>query len=100
MVDHDPEPRRASSLQSSHAQQVAHADATSIHIEPRHDGPKQEAPRDLRWSDVSSLIVNKMVRSGIFISPAITIGYTGNRGLTLGFRVIGFVYTLMRSALS
>lgn len=46
--------------------------------------------------DVFSLIVNKMVGTGIFSTPASIFLLTGNKGLSLGLWIIGFFYSVVR----
>lgn len=55
-----------------------------------------EPPRPLRWWDVSSLIINKMIGTGIYTSPPAVLVLTGNKREALGLWVTGFVYTLVR----
>ena len=65
---------------------------------PRDPATRVPAQRDLEWWDVSSLIINKMCGTGIFTGPFLTMFYTRSKALTMGFWVIGFLYTLLRYA--
>lgn len=58
--------------------------------------PVAEPPRPLRWWDVSSLIINKMIGTGIYTSPPAVLVLTGNKREALGLWVTGFAYTLVR----
>ncbi|CAM1500522.1 Fc.00g096840.m01.CDS01 [Cosmosporella sp. VM-42] len=49
----------------------------------------------LRTFDVVALIVNKMVGTGIYTSPATVFFMTGNKSLTLGLFGVGFLYSLV-----
>lgn len=51
----------------------------------------------LRTFDVFSLIVNKMVGTGIYSAPSVVFLQTGNKSLTLGLYGVGFLYSLFRS---
>jgi len=42
-----------------------------------------------------SLIVNKMIGTGIFTTPATVLFLTGNAQLSLGLWAVGFFYTIM-----
>lgn len=55
-----------------------------------------EPARPLRWWDVSSLIINKMIGTGIFTAPPAVLILTGNKREALGLWIAGFVYTLVR----
>lgn len=55
-----------------------------------------EPPRPLRWWDVSSLIINKMIGTGIYTAPPAVLILTGNKREALGLWITGFVYTLVR----
>ncbi|KAJ4259729.1 hypothetical protein NW762_007660 [Fusarium torreyae] len=50
--------------------------------------------------NVFSLIVNKMIGTGILTSPASVFLMSGNKGLTLGLFVVGFAYTVVRNKLT
>ncbi|MCJ1265183.1 hypothetical protein MMC22_005058 [Lobaria immixta] len=53
-----------------------------------------EPPRPLRWWDVSSLIINKMVGTGIYTAPSAVLSLIGNKREAVGLWIAGFVYTL------
>lgn len=64
---------------------------------PRHPAATvDEPPRPLRWWDVSSLIINKMIGTGIYTSPPAVLILTGNKREALGLWITGFVYTVVR----
>jgi hypothetical protein len=56
----------------------------------------QVRTRELSSFDVFALVVNKMVGTGIYTSPAIVLLLTGNKGLTMGLWAIGFIYSIIR----
>jgi hypothetical protein len=62
---------------------------TEISNRPRTQG-------SLNVLDVFSLIVNKMVGTGIFTAPASVFLMTGNRITTLCLFFAGFLYTIVR----
>jgi hypothetical protein len=67
------------------------------------DSPPNErnAPRVatlLGSFDVFSLIVNKMIGTGIYTAPTTVLLLTGDKQLSLGLWAVGFVYTIMRCA--
>jgi hypothetical protein len=63
---------------------------------PRDEEPFEAWEEGLGFFDVFSLIVNKMIGTGIYTSPTAVFLMTGNKSLTLGLYAIGFVYCLMR----
>jgi hypothetical protein len=61
----------------------------------------RNAPREatlLGPFDVFSLIVNKMIGTGIYTAPTTVLLLTGDKQLSLGLWGVGFVYTIMRCA--
>jgi hypothetical protein len=52
--------------------------------------------RELTWWDVSALIINKMIGTGIFTGPPTVLMYTGRKDTALYMWAAGFVYTLVR----
>jgi hypothetical protein len=46
--------------------------------------------------DVFSLIVNKMIGTGIYTAPTTVLLLTGDKQLSLGLWAVGFVFTIMR----
>lgn len=54
-----------------------------------------EPARPLRWWDVSSLVINKMIGTGIFTAPPAVLILTGNKREALGLWITGFLYTLV-----
>ena len=70
---------------------------------PRHsdDGPQPQrsAPREATYLgpfDVFSLIVNKMIGTGIYTAPTTVLLLTNSKQISLGLWAVGFVYTVMR----
>lgn len=57
----------------------------------------EEPARPLQWTDVASLIINKMVGTGIFTSPPVVFGLAGSKPEALALWIAGLVYTLVRS---
>jgi amino acid transporter len=57
--------------------------------EDRHLG------RTLGTLDVSALILNKMVGTGIFTVPGLVLELTGSKGVSVGFWVLGGVYSIL-----
>ena len=68
------------------------SEAMSIYSAARMDEPA----RPLRWWDVSSLIINKMIGTGIYTAPPAVLILTGNKREALGLWITGFIYTLIR----
>lgn len=68
--------------------------------DPQDDEPFDAWDEGLGVFDVFSLIVNKMIGTGIYTSPTAVFLLTGNKSLTLGLFVVGFLYCLMRFVLS
>jgi len=73
------------------------------HDEDAHSPPLPRAPliqvdarRELTWWDVSALIINKMIGTGIFTGPPTVLMYTGRKDTALLIWTAGFVYTLIR----
>src|SRR5271169_5556188 len=52
--------------------------------------------RPLTVWDVASLIINKMIGSGIFTAPPTVLLMARSPGLAFGLWIIGFVYTIIR----
>ena len=59
-------------------------------------GVKVKVNRKLTWWDVSALIINKMIGTGIFTGPPTILLYTGNKNSALLLWAGGFAYTLIR----
>jgi len=57
---------------------------------------KIEVHRKLTWWDVSALIINKMIGTGIFTGPPVILSYTGKKSSALWLWAAGLVYTLLR----
>jgi hypothetical protein len=73
---------------------------TSDGREPRPPSPvalpEVSPPRELSTWDVASLIINKMIGTGIFTAPWTVLSMTKSPGLALGLWIIGFIYTGIR----
>lgn len=77
---------------SEHRDADLYEDATRMAEQPREGW---EVP-GLTWFDVFSLIVNKMIGTGIFTTPASIFLLTGQKSLTLGLWGIGLFYSMVR----
>ncbi len=77
--------------------ELAHAedayDDGVLTLDPRVN-PDRTLPLDA--IDVFSLVVNRMIGSGIYTFPALTYRESGNKRLALGLWGLGFVYTIVR----
>ena len=51
---------------------------------------------DLKWYDVASLIITKMVGTGILTGPPIVLRYTGSKNIAMGLWLGGFLYTVIK----
>ncbi|PNP84161.1 hypothetical protein FNYG_02849 [Fusarium nygamai] len=67
--------------------------------EPRDEEPFDAWEEGLGFFDVFSLIVNKMIGTGIYTSPTAVFLLTGNKSLTLGLFAVGFLYCLMSTTI-
>jgi hypothetical protein len=52
--------------------------------------------RPLSQWDVASLIINKMIGTGIFTAPPTVLLMAGSPGLAFGLWILGFAYTIVR----
>ncbi|KAF5963889.1 alcohol oxidase [Fusarium bulbicola] len=66
---------------------------------PRDEEPFEAWEQGLGFFDIFSLIVNKMIGTGIYTSPTAVFLLTGNKSLTLGLFAVGFFYCLMSTAI-
>ena len=83
-----------------------HVSSNGNHIATNHQAAEDpaeyeaaimdEPPRPLRWWDVSSLIINKMVGTGIYTAPPAVLLFTGSKREALSLWIVGFLYTLVR----
>jgi hypothetical protein len=77
--------------------------STSNETHPQRDQSPVERvePVDLparplnKW-DVASLIINKMIGTGIFTAPPTVLLMAGSPGLAFGLWILGFAYTIVR----
>ncbi|KAF4968332.1 hypothetical protein FSARC_4278 [Fusarium sarcochroum] len=65
-------------------------------VEPRHEVASHGA---LDTFDVFALIVNKMIGTGIYTTPAAVYLMTGSKTVTMGLFVVGFAYTIFSMVL-
>ena len=56
-------------------------------------GDDPAKPPPLGWKDISSLIINKMVGTGIFTGPPLVLMYTQHKGEAFALWVGGFIIT-------
>nr|CEG05097.1 unnamed protein product [Fusarium clavum] len=65
----------------------------------------EDEPFETPWNerlgsfDVFSLIVNKMIGTGIYTSPAVVYQLTGSKSITLALFGVGFLYCLISTAI-
>ncbi|KAL1875838.1 hypothetical protein Daus18300_003029 [Diaporthe australafricana] len=84
-----------------------HVDSSKHDDSDLYEDPTRmvEQPREgwqvpgLTWFDVFSLIVNKMIGTGIFTTPASIFLLTGQKSLTLGLWGIGLFYSMVSMAM-
>jgi hypothetical protein len=57
---------------------------------------QRNPPYPLSENGVASLIINKMIGSGIFTAPPLVLLYTQNKILAFFLWLVGFAYTLIR----
>jgi hypothetical protein len=70
-------------------------------VEPRSpNAPLPRAKKDIQWWDVTALVVNKMVGTGIFTAPGAVLLATQNKTHAIVFWVLGFLYTVLRSVIA
>lgn len=65
-----------------------------VSIQPESTTPKKQ--RDLVLFDVSCLIINKMIGTGIFVSPAIVVLLVGSKWAALLIWIFGACYSFAR----
>lgn len=51
---------------------------------------------ELVWLDISCLIINKMIGTGIFVSPAIVVLLAGSKWAALLMWIFGACYSIAR----
>ncbi|KAF6513271.1 hypothetical protein HZS61_006596 [Fusarium oxysporum f. sp. conglutinans] len=96
MAEEDPKP----SLPPQHQDSIQPYDAGPfVPRAPRDDETFDASEQGLGFFDVFSLIVNKMIGTGIYTSPTAVFLLTGNKSLTLGLFAVGFLYCLMSTAI-
>ncbi|KAH7006598.1 amino acid permease-domain-containing protein [Fusarium venenatum] len=66
---------------------------------PDYETNQEPHEEGLGSFDVFSLIVNKMIGTGIYTSPAVVYRMTGSKSITLALFGVGFVYCLMSTAI-
>ncbi|RKL10713.1 hypothetical protein BFJ68_g8691 [Fusarium oxysporum] len=96
MAEEDPKP----SFPPQHQDSIQPYDAGPfVPRAPRDDETFDASEQGLGFFDVFSLIVNKMIGTGICTSPTAVFLLTGNKSLTLGLFAVGFLYCLMSTAI-
>jgi amino acid transporter len=70
-------------------------DDESLHRPPTDFTEDRRLGRTLGTLDVSALILNKMVGTGIFTLPGIVLGLTRSKRISVGFWVVGGVYSML-----
>lgn len=70
-------------------------DDGSPHRPPTNFTEDRQLGRTLGTLDVSALILNKMVGTGIFTTPGIVLSLTRSKGLSVGFWVLGGLYSIL-----
>lgn len=71
----------------------AHRNLGNVGGQPERVLKKQ---RELLWFDVSCLIINKMIGTGIFVSPAIVVFLVGSKWAALLMWIAGASYSFAR----
>lgn len=66
---------------------------------PDNETTQEPHEEGLGSFDVFSLIVNKMIGTGIYTSPVVVYRMTGSKSITLALFGVGFVYCLMSTAI-
>lgn len=105
------EKSRPTVYEGARPQAASNPNLTEFQFQYQQDGPQipfpmgaqaQHNPNDndpsaaipyLEVRDVTALIVNKMVGTGVFIAPPLVLLYTGNKAEALGLWLVGLVYT-------
>ena len=65
-----------------------------VNVEPNPQNRDHPATLPLLgWKDISSLIINKMVGTGIFTGPPMVLMYTQHKGEAFALWVVGFIIT-------
>ncbi|KAJ4061423.1 hypothetical protein NW756_002862 [Fusarium oxysporum] len=96
MAEEDPKP----SFPPQHQDSIQPYDAGPfVPRALRDDETFDASEQGLGFFDVFSLIVNKMIGTGIYTSPTAVFLLTGNKSLTLGLFAVGFLYCLMSTAI-
>ena len=70
-----------------------HRNFSNVGGQPERALKKQ---RELVWFDVSCLIINKMIGTGIFVSPAIVVFLVGSKWAALLMWIAGASYSFAR----
>lgn len=85
-------PVQADSDANGHEGSDLYEDTDRMAEQPSHGW----AVPELTWFDVFSLIVNNLIGTGIFTTPASIYLLTGRKSLALGLWGIGFFYSVVR----
>jgi hypothetical protein len=82
-------------LATSNSNETHHREPSTV--ESVESVPAVDLPaRPLELWDVASLIINKMIGTGIFTAPPTVLVMTGNPSLAFGLWILGFAYTIVR----
>jgi hypothetical protein len=81
---------------TSNSNETHHRDPSVVESVPAVDLPA----RPLELWDVASLIINKMIGTGIFTAPPTVLLMTGSPSLAFGLWILGFAYTIVRCAIT
>lgn len=93
MVDMpNPEPDRS----SRHANSEVAVARSYPGNQNESEGGRRKRQRELQWFDISCLIINKVIGSGIFISPALVVLLTGSKWAALLMWIFGSLYSFAR----
>jgi amino acid transporter len=92
---HSPEAKLSGRLEEGRGS----PDNESLQRPPTNFTEDRHLGRTLGTLDVSALILNKMVGTGIFTVPGIVLTLTGSKRISLGFWVLGGVYSMLSFAI-
>lgn len=90
-------------LQPASGEQPRH-DPNSLQAQIPHFMPPElderqrstKRQRELEWFDVSCLIINKMIGTGLFVNSAIVVHLSGSKWLAFVMWILGSFYSFAR----
>jgi len=87
---------------TSNSNETHHRDPSTVEsVESVESVPAVDLPaRPLEVWDVASLIINKMIGTGIFTAPPTVLLMTGSPSLAFGLWTLGFAYTIVRCVIT